>query len=149
MLNNKLGKFSLCQESLNEALVAFAELEVTELKLFSAWDSEKGVREFCWLWTAPASCCHARALYCLPTHKNVQFLLLFYFGLEEGRGSRLSELLKWLWKTEIIFPVVPLKFVGRIWNSRVFLFLSFFFVFFFPVFLLQIIRFQGDTGSLV
>lgn len=63
----------------------------------------------CWL--LPAA--NLGLLHCLPAQENVQFLLLFAFGSGDGRGSRTSQAVKSLWKAGRIFPLVPLKFLGR------------------------------------
>lgn len=109
----------ICQESLNEALlIAFAGVVVIEPKLFSLFGTVRKRSEGSTdgeLLLLPAAM--LGVFHCLPTHENVQFLLLFYFVLGEGRGGRPSEAIKYLWKAEIIFPLVPLKFLGRIWRA--------------------------------
>lgn len=83
-LNNKFGIFSLClcQESLNEALAGFAEMEVTELKLFQCLGQwERAQRAL-----LPLSCscfllpCSGLALFTHTQKFTIPAFVLFWFG---------------------------------------------------------------------
>lgn len=139
----------MCQESLNEAPVAFATRDRSDwAESVPVLGTVRGVRGLCWLWTAPASCCHAWALHCSHTHRNVQFLLLFYFGLEEERREQTIWASKVSVESRDHFSCSPIEVCRKDLKQMIF-FPFFFFLILFPVFLLKIVRCQGNTRSLV